>query len=168
MSDEVEEEEEGGGGKKKILFIVGALVVAGAVYNFVLKPAPTPEEIAMQEEAAAIEAQRLEEEEAAKELIDGEIVQLDEMILNIRGETPGFMKISVAIVLDDETLLADFEPKIAIAQDQAVQYLSARPKEQMMTPQGQQAAKDELGALIREAYGDTMVKRVLFTDLVIQ
>jgi flagellar basal body-associated protein FliL len=178
MADDVEEEEdEGGGGlKNKIIMVVALLAIGGGVYNFVLKPEPTPEELAMMEEQAALEAQQAEEEaakeaEAAENAI-GDIVELEEMILNIGGERDGFLKVTVAVVLTEGTLLADFEPKVAVAKDVTVHYLSSLTQEQLRTVQGRNAAKAELTARIQEAYAevglDGMVNRVLFIDLVMQ
>lgn len=178
MADDVEEEEEeeGGGKKKLIIMVVAALAIGGGVYNFVLKPAPTPEELAMMEEQAALEAQEAEElaaqeAEAAANSI-GEIVELEEMILNIGGERSGFLKVTLAIVLSEGTLLADFEPKTAVAKDVAVHYLSSLTQEQLRTVEGRNAAKAELTARIQQAYTDVgldgMVNRILFIDLVMQ
>ncbi|MGF1597523.1 MAG: flagellar basal body-associated protein FliL [Acidimicrobiales bacterium] len=159
MADDTEneEEEEAGGGRKKIFMIVGAVAVAGAVYQFVLKsPPPEEDPAAMEETAAEVEP------------IEGEIVELEEMILNIEGESSGYLRIGLAIVLEEGTLAANFEPESAIAEDVAVQYLSAQTSEQLRSAEGRQAAKEELSALIREAYGDEKVVRVLFTALVMQ
>ncbi|MEM9131553.1 MAG: flagellar basal body-associated FliL family protein [Actinomycetota bacterium] len=159
--NEGEEEEEGGGGKKKIIMIVGALAAAGGVYNFVLKaPPPTEEELAEAEAMAA-----------AAEPVEGEIVQMEEMILNIEADETGnggFLRIGLALVLEEGVLVADFEMQQAIALDVSVQYLSSINAETLRTAEGRQAAKDELAVLIREAYGDEMVVRVLFTSLVMQ
>ncbi len=159
--NEGEEEEEGGGGKKKIIMIVGVLAAAGAVYNFVLKaPPPTEEEMAEAEAMAA-----------AAEPIEGEIFQMEEMILNIEADEDGsgsFLRIGLAIVLEEGILAADFEMEQAIALDVSIQYLSSINAGTLRSAEGRQSAKDELAVLIREAYGDEMVVRVLFTSLVMQ
>lgn len=154
--DGEEEEEEEGGGKKKIIMIVGGIAALGAVYNFVLKPAPPPDELAATAEPVEVEQ------------VEGEIVELDEMILNIDGESAGFLRIGIAIVLDEMTLAADFEPETAIAKDVAVHYLSGLSKDQLRDTAGREKAKEELSMLIREAYGEDKVVRVLFTALVMQ
>lgn len=160
MADDAddEEEEEGGGGKKKIIMIVGVLGIAGAAYQFVLKPSPTPEELAAAEEEAAEE-----------EIIEGAIVELDEMILNIgTPEDPGFLRVGIAIVLDEMTLAADFEAESAIAKDEIIMYLTSLPREQLATSEGKARAKEELSTRIRAAYGDEKVVRILFTAFVTQ
>lgn len=147
-----EEEEGGGGGKNKIFMIVGGLVALGAVYNFVLKPAP---------EVVVVEA-------TEPELVEGEIVQLDEMVLNLQGEGAGYLRIGVAVVLEEGVLAADFELKKPIAQDIVVEYLSAQSGDDLADPEFRKEVKEELGILMREAYDDSMVVRVLFTNLVMQ
>ncbi|MGH1493739.1 MAG: flagellar basal body-associated FliL family protein [Acidimicrobiales bacterium] len=159
MADDAgdEEEEEEGGGKKKIIMIVGGLAALGGVYNFVLKAPPPPEEMGM-----AVE----EPVEVAP--VEGEILELDEMILNIGGDTPGFLRIGIAIVLDELTIAKDFEAESAIAKDVAVHYLSSIEQDQLRSVEGREKAKEELSVLVREAYGDDKVVRVLFTALVMQ
>jgi flagellar basal body-associated protein FliL len=93
------------------------------------------------------------------------------MILNIGGggeEGTGYLRIGLALVLEEGTLAADFEAESAIAKDVAIGYLSSLSDEQLRTTEGRQEAKDELSAMIREAYGDAKVVRVLFTALVMQ
>jgi flagellar basal body-associated protein FliL len=154
-----DEEEEEGGGKKKIIMIVGGLAVVGAAYNFVLKPAPPPEDMAMVEE---------EPEEIV--VIEGEIVELDEMILNIpnaEGQR-GFLRIGLAIVLAELEIAKDFEAESAIAKDVAVQYLSGLTQEDLLGPEKQEMVKEELTVLVKEAYGSGRISRVLITALVMQ
>lgn len=158
MADDAgDEEEEEGGGKKKIIMIVGGLAALGGVYNFVLKPAPPPEDL-----AAVVE------EEIVTDPIPGEILELDEMILNIGGDTPGFLRVGIAVVLDELTIAKDFEAESAIAKDVAVHYLSSLDQDQLRSPEGREKAKEELSMLTREAYGNDKVVRVLFTALVMQ
>lgn len=154
--DGEEEEEEGGGGKKKIIMIVGGLVALGAVYNFVLKPSPPPDEMAM------VEPEEIEP-------VEGEIVELDEMILNIGGEEDTvFLRVGLALVLEEMIVAKDFEAETAIAKDVAIHYLSSIERDQLRTEAGRQKVKDDLSMLVREAYGDEKVVRVLFTALVMQ
>jgi flagellar basal body-associated protein FliL len=153
---EDEDDEEGGGRKKKLVLLVAALAASGAVYQFVLKSPPADE--AMTSTTEVTEA----------EPVEGEIVELEEMILNIEGTEAGYLRIGLALVLDEATLAADFEPEVAIAKDVAVQYLSAQNAETLRTAEGRMAAKEELSALIREAYGGEKVVRVLFTAMVMQ
>jgi len=152
--DAEEEEEASGGGKKKIIMIVGALLALGGVYNFVLKPAPAEEDpLAMVEEP---------------EPIEGEIFELPEMVINLQDPDVQYVRVGLAIVLEEGTLAADFEAEAAIAKDVILEDLSSRTAEELRSSQGKQDIKAELSAAIREAYGDEKVIRVLFTALVMQ
>jgi flagellar basal body-associated protein FliL len=156
MADDDGDEEEEEGGKSKLPMIIGGVVVLGAVYNFVLKPSPPPEDLAMVEEVEV-------------ELIEGEIVELDEMILNIGAEDETvFLRIGLALVLEELIIAKDFEAETAIAKDVAIQHLSSVGKDQLRTAAGREQVKEELSVMIREAYGDEKVVRVLFTALVMQ
>ncbi len=149
-----EEEEEGGGKGGKLKFVVIGLVALGAIYNFVLKPAP--EETEMLAEPMEVE------------LIEGEIFQMEEMVLNLEDPDVGYLRIGLAVVLEEGILAADFEMESAIARDVAVTFLSAQSVEDLRSAAGKVEIKKELSMLMREAYDDEKVIRVLFTGLVMQ
>lgn len=150
-----EGEEEAGGGKKKMIMGVVGVLALGGVYNFVLKPkpAPTPEELAMIAEA---------------EPVEGEIFELPEMVVNLNDPEVTYLKIGIALVLEEGTLAADFEPEAAIAKDVILADLTARTAAELRDPVGKQAVKDALSIEVREAYDDAKVVRVLFTGMVMQ
>jgi flagellar protein FliL len=159
------EEEEAGGGKKKIIMIVGAVLLLGAVYNFVLKK-PAPQGSLTAEELAA--TMTPDEMAAVLEPPEGEIVPMDEMVLNLAGPDESYLKISLALVLDQETLAEEFHAELPIAQDVAVQYLSSQTPSQFRTAEGREHVKEGLTELVIEAYHHKHVMRVLITALVMQ
>lgn len=145
--EEVEEEK-----KSKLPMIIGAVLALGAVYNFVLKPSPVEDPMAMVD----------------PEPIEGEIFELPEMVININDDSVQYVRVAMAVVLEEGFLAADFEAEAAIAKDAILEDLSGRTAEQLQSTQGKQDIKAELSATLREAYGDEMVIRVLFTALVMQ
>lgn len=165
--EEEDEDEGGGGGKKKIIMIVGALVMAGAVYNFVLKkPAAPPVEPLTPDQIAA--TMTPDQIKAALEPPEGEIFPMEEMILNLEGTKPAYLKITLALVLEEGELAEEFALEAPIAQDVAVQYLTAQTLEDFATPEGRLEIKEHLSELTRAAYHDEKVVRVLITALVTQ
>lgn len=152
--DEATEEDAGAAKKKKMMMIGGGLLALGAVYNFVLKPAPepAPEALAMVEVVP----------------IEGEIIELPEMVINMQGGDVTYVRLGVALVLEEGTLAADFEAESAIAKDVILDDLSSRTAEELQTAEGKQMVKEEISLKVREAYGDAKVVRVLFTALVMQ
>ena len=151
-NDDEDDAEEGGGGKKKmIIMVVGAVAALGAVYNFVLKSEPPPpEEMAMVDE----------------EPIEGEIIELPEMVVNLQDDDVTYVRIGVALILEEGTLAADFEAESAIAKDIVLDTVSSLQADDLRG--NRQAVKDDLSMKVREAYGDEKVVRVLITSLVMQ
>ncbi|MGI9615203.1 MAG: flagellar basal body-associated FliL family protein [Acidimicrobiales bacterium] len=145
------EEEEGGGGKKKIIMAVGAVAALGLVYNFVLKSEPPPPE-----EMAMVDV----------EPVEGEIVELPEMVVNLEDDEVTYVRIGVALILEEGTLAADFEAESAIAKDIVLDTVSSLTAADLRG--SRQDVKDDLSVKVREAYGDEKVVRVLITSLVMQ
>ncbi len=146
-----DDDDEGGGKKKMIVMVVGAVVALGAVYNFVLKSdPPPPEEMAMVDE----------------EPIEGEIIELPEMVVNLQDADVTYVRIGVALILEEGTLAADFEAESAIAKDIVLDTISSLQADDLRS--NRQTVKDDLSMKVREAYGDEKVVRVLITSLVMQ
>ena len=151
-SDADGDEAEAKSKKKLIIGVVGGLVLLGAVYNFVLKSEPPPpDEMAMVEE----------------EPIEGEIFELPEMVINIEDAEITYVRIAVALILEEGTLAADFEAESAIAKDIVLDIVSSKTAADLRV-ENRQAVKDELSIKVREAYGDEKVVRALITTLVSQ
>lgn len=151
--DDDDEEEGGGGGKKKLIMGVAGLALLGGVYNFVLKPAPPPEEMAMVEEEL--------------EPIEGEIIELPEMVVNIDDPEVKYVRVGVALILEEGTLAADFEAESAIAKDIVLDIFSSTTADELRGA-NKQKVRDEISMKVREAYGDEKVVRALITTLVMQ
>ena len=144
-------EDEGGGKKKLIIMVVGGLAALGGVYNFVLKSEPPPPE-----EMAMVDV----------EPVEGEIVELPEMVVNLQDDEVTYVRIGVALILEEGTLAADFEAESAIAKDIVLDTISSLQADDLRG--NRQAVKDDLSVKVREAYGDEKVVRVLITSLVMQ
>ncbi|MEZ5408070.1 MAG: flagellar basal body-associated FliL family protein [Acidimicrobiales bacterium] len=164
--DEGDDEEESGGGKKKIIMIVGALVLLGGVYKFVLAKPAEPASSLTPEELAAMMTP--EEKAALLDPPEGEILQMEEMILNLAGPDETYLKIRLALVLDTLTVAEEFQLELPIAQDVAVQYLSSLEPDEFRSAEGREHVKQELTTRLKEAYHDEHVLRVLITELVMQ
>lgn len=146
-------------GKDPKLMAVGGLVVAGLVYQFVLKPAP--EEAPMLDENGVVVTTTIP-------IVEGEIFELPEMVLNINGEDITYLRIAFAVVLDDTTTAKDFELEAAIAQDLIVAELGQRTADELNDPAQREVLKEQLSEQLREAYDGEKVVRLLITSLVMQ
>ena len=160
------EEDEPGSGKKKIIMILGAVALLGGVYKFVLAKPAEPASSLTPEELAAMMTP--DQKAALLEPPEGEIVQMDEMILNLAGPDETYLKIRLALVLDTQTLAEEFEAELPIAQDVAVLYLSSLEPDELRTLEGKEHVKEGLTEKIKEEYKGEKVMKVLITELVMQ
>jgi len=153
MADKTDEEEAPKKSKVKDPKIlgIGGIVIAALVYQFALKAPPETEMVVEDPEP-----------------VEGAIVELDEMVLNLEDENASYLRVGVAVVLTDLEDPALFEADEAIAKDVIVDYLGSRTSEDFAPGEARSDTKEELSELMVEAYGDDRVIRVLFTALVMQ
>jgi flagellar FliL protein len=141
-------------GKKLMPILV--LLGAAAGYKFVLAPKPA-EKAADGEVAAADEA-----------IAEGPVVTLPEQVLNLAGNETHYLRIGVALVLEEGTSAEHMEEELPIASDVVVDVMSAKTLEELRDPEAKTAAKEELSEKVREAYHGEKVARVIFTTFVMQ
>jgi flagellar FliL protein len=141
-------------GKK--LMPVFVLLGAAAAYKFVLAPKPV-EKTAEGEVGAAAEA-----------IAEGPVVTLPEQVLNLAGDENHYLRIGVALVLEEGTSAEHMEEELPIASDVVVDVMSAKTMEELRDPEAKILAKEELSELVRAAYHDEKVARVIFTTFVMQ
>ncbi|MEZ5380037.1 MAG: flagellar basal body-associated FliL family protein [Acidimicrobiales bacterium] len=146
-------------GKDPKMMAIGGLVVAGLVYQFVLKSPPAEDPAAAGGVAAVT---------TTVPMIEGEIFELPEMVLNIEDPDVTYLRIQFAVVLDELTIAKDFEKESAIAKDIIVDKLGSYSAAQLGNPAQRELLKEELSTEIRTAYGEAKVVRVLITSLVMQ
>lgn len=149
-----EEEKKKPLGKKLLPLFV--LLGAGAAYKFVL--APKPAEKATEGEVGA----------AAEAIVEGPVVTLPEQVLNLAGAENHYLRVGVALILEEGTSAEAMEEELPIASDVVVDVMSAKTPEELREPAAKTAAKEELSEKVREAYHDEKVARVIFTTFVMQ
>jgi flagellar protein FliL len=139
---------------KKLMPVV---VILGAVaaYKFVLAPKPA-------------EKPEGEVGAAAEEIVEGPVVTLPEQVLNLAGDENHYLRIGVALILEEGTSAEHMEEELPIASDVVVDVLSAKTPEELREPDAKAAVKEELSELVREAYHGEKVARVIFTTFVMQ
>jgi flagellar basal body-associated protein FliL len=157
--DAGDDDESGGGGKKKKI-IIGVVVAAAGyfAYTNVLASPPPP----VDAEGAAVAG------DVQEEPVEGEILELPEVVVNLADDSPRYLRVSVALVLEEGLVADEFELESAIAKDVVLEYLSAQTFDRLKDPLAKRAVKDELSSLVRGAYDDDKVVRVLFTSFVMQ
>jgi len=156
--EEDEEEKKGRGGKLKI--VVG-VVAAAAIYKFLIAPSPEPESVDGEEAAVEEAAERVVEE--------GLILPLDEIVVNLAdADANRYLRVGIALVLEEGVAVEAVEPESPRAIDAAIDYLSSQSFDTLRQPGSKTVVRNELSTLIREAFEDEMVMRVLLTTFVMQ
>jgi flagellar FliL protein len=139
----------------KKLMPVFVLLGAAAAYKFVLAPKPA------EKPAAGVGA-------AAETIVEGPVVTLPEQVLNLAGDENHYLRIGVALILEEGTSAEHMEEELPIASDVVVDVMSAKTPEELRDPEAKTVAKEELSEKVREAYHDAKVARVIFTTFVMQ
>jgi flagellar FliL protein len=140
---------------KKLMPVLVILGAAGA-YKFVLAPKPAPK--ATDGEVGA----------AAEAIAEGPVVTLPEQVLNLAGNENHYLRIGVALILEEGTTAESMTEELPIASDVVVDVMSAKTPEELRDPEAKTTAKEELSTKVREAYHDEKVARVIFTTFVMQ
>lgn len=152
-----EDDAEESGGKDKKKLIIGGVVAVALVYNFVLKPAPAEED----PEAIDDAAERVIEE--------GDIFPMEELVVNLTDTDENrYLRVGLALVLEAGVSPESMESESPIAVDAAIDYLSAQSFADLRAPGSKTTVREELSTLIRAAYDDEKVVRVLLTTFVMQ
>jgi flagellar FliL protein len=141
---------------KKLMPVLVLLGAAGA-YKFVLAPKPAEKAAAEGAVGAAAEA-----------IAEGPVVTLPEQVLNLAGPENHYLRVGVALILEEGTNAEHMEEELPIASDVVVDVLSAKTPEELRQPEAKTAVKAELSEKVREAYHDEKVARVIFTTFVMQ
>ena len=142
------------GAKLKPVLVIIA-VVAG--YKFVLAPKPATI-VASGVSAAAVE----------KPLVEGPIVTIPELVLNLAGGERHYLRIGAALVLEKGVNPETFAEEVPLASDVLVDVLSEKTPEELSKPGAKTELKAELSEKVREAFEGKKVIRVVFTSFVMQ
>lgn len=141
--------------KKKKKMIIGALVIAGLAYQFVLKPKPPVED-----SAAAAEQEVIEE---------GEVATIEELVVNLADrDEVHYLRVGVGVVLEAGIAVADIEPELAKINDVVIDIVSTKTFDDLRAPGATAGLKDEISEAARAAFDDERVVRIIFTNFVMQ
>ncbi len=96
----------------------------------------------------------------------GEVATMEPLSLNLADGH--FLKVGIALQLTEEVPLEEFgEGQLAKAKDLLIDRLAGRKMEELASPEGRAALKEELSAEAKETFHDEVLE-VYFTDFVMQ
>lgn len=154
--DDEEAPKKGMGAKLKPVL---AIVAAVAGYKFFLAPKPVAPAAAAGGVAAAA---------VSTTVVEGSIVEVPDMVLNLAGPEQHYLRVSASLVLEKGIDPKVFAEEVPIAADVLVSVLSEKTPEDLAQPGAKADLKTELSEKVREAYDGKKVIRVLFRQFVTQ
>lgn len=156
-------EEKSGGKSNKLLYVLAVIGAVGALKGFVLGGGGTP--AAAEGGATATTATTA----------PGPIVTLEPITINIAGGR--FLKLGLGLQLPGDAAAGgghggaadsdDPTKGYAKALDLTIEVFGGRTFDELVTPEGRKAAKDDLSHRLHEAYHEE-VEGVYFTEFVMQ
>lgn len=107
------------------------------------------------------------EEEAAAP-VDGPIVEVAQMTVNLAGSQLHYARFGFAVVLQEEFAAPDVEERFPLLQDAALSEVQTFNPDVLRTPEGLDELRGSLTARAGEVYPDGQVLRVVLTEMVVQ
>lgn len=164
MAEEAEQEQSGGGGIVKLLILVIPALLVGLGGGYFIGKSLT--ETAMKEEQIK---EPKEEEAKVKEPSVGPMFKLDAFTVNLhepRGNR--YLKTTIQLELDSDLLKPEVEKRLPQIQDIVLALLTSKTTEELQSLEGKFRLREELLSRINALLVNGKLKRVYFTEFVIQ
>ena len=98
---------------------------------------------------------------------DGEIVTLEPMTTAIGGGGATHARLGIAVVLTDGTPRDAITPELALLEDAIATELAELSSDELRSPDGSRALREELSTRAQEIWGAERVRRVLLTNVML-
>jgi flagellar protein FliL len=138
--------------RKLLLLVIGAVVLAGLG-------------------AAAAFFFLLSDDEAAAEpppVVEGEVVEVAQMTLNLAGPQTHYARVSFAAVLEEKADAEKVKLRFPLVKDAVITEVGTFTAEVLRTPEGVEQLRERLTERVVGLYPEGEVVRVVFTELVVQ
>ncbi len=149
--EKAEGEEGGGGGMKKIILMVAPALAVGAGMFFFLGGSG---------EAAA--------PTTTLAPIEGDVIPIDTMTVNLVGEEGRYARLGFAVVLDSLADSGVVGSKVPLLQDAALGVMVHYDAATLQTVEGQEQLREELSDASVALFPDGEVLRAVLTELIVQ
>ena len=174
MADEKSDVQEGQGGKPKLAFLenkvvmLGVIVVLQAVVAIGLTQFVILPRLGVQAASTTEEAKKDDAKPEMPEL--GQLVNLDEIIVTLDPDArkPRYLRIDVNLEVRDAVVAKIATDRIPQLRDIVIMALSAKTVEDLSTPEGKKALRDEIFRDVAARMPEGALMNVYFSDLVVQ
>nr|CRH07438.1 putative flagellar basal body associated protein FliL [Candidatus Magnetococcus massalia] len=166
MAEETEQTEEGGGGGlvKTLIMVVPALLI-GLGGGYFLGGMMTEKEVTEQQTAQPEEVEKPQDIHA----MVGDVFKLEPFIVNL-NEARGnrYLKATVQLELDSEELRPEMERRQPQLRDVILSLLASKSAKELMDAEGKFRLREEILSRVNAVLLNGNVKRIYFTQFVIQ
>lgn len=170
-SEEEEKSEKSGGGSNLILILIIVLLVlllaiGGVVAYLMLSGGDeeaNPETTVQQEKVEKKSRRKMDD------LTVGPMYPLDKFTVNLLSENGSrYLVVKIDLEQDSEELTPELDKKVSLIRDIIISILSSKTVEEISTPKGKMKLKEEIINQINKYLEDGEIKRIYFTNFVIQ
>ena len=162
------------GGKKKlplwvVILIASQVVLVGAVIViFKMRTSTHVEEDAVEPTQAE---QKVDPEKVTDpSTLAGPQKKLDPFIVNLidDGRGPRYLKIEIQFEVESDAVIAEIDSRISQIRDELLILLSSKRQTDVETTDGKRILKDEIFTRVNKVLVTGRIKRVFFTEFVVQ
>ncbi len=153
QSEQTEETPEKTGGKKKlVMIVVPVIVVLAGLAGFFLRGGETAE--------AAVPT--------TIPVIEGDVIEVDTMTVNLIGEEGRYARIGFAVVLDSTADSGAVGKKMPLMRDATLTVMTEFDSAELQTAEGMERLRHELSDAVVTIFPDGEVIRAVLTELIVQ
>ncbi len=162
-------------GKSKMLLFggIGAAVVVVAVVVIVvlLSGGKKTKTVEQEEEPAVQQEQSVSVDESADEMEENEepigaMYPLESFVVNLKGG--GYLRTQIQLEFSERDITPRFFVRQVQVRDGIITLLSSKTQDELSTPEGKDKLKSEIKDLVNEVMKKQEIKRVYFTQFVVQ
>lgn len=165
-----EKKEKSGGGSNLILIIIVVLLVLllaiGGVVAYLMLSGDDEEQV---QEQTQEKVEKRRPKRATDDLTVGPMYPLDKFTVNLLSENGSrYLVAKIDLEQDSEELTQELDKKVSLIRDIIISILSSKTVEEISTPKGKMKLKEEIKNQINKYLEDGEVKRIYFTNFIIQ
>ena len=169
-AEEEEKQEKSGGGNNLILIIIVVLLVlllvVGGVVAYLMLSGDD------EESPDTVQQEKVEKKKSRKKIDDltvGPMYPLDKFTVNLLSQNGSrYLVAKIDLEQENEEMTPELDAKVSLIRDIIISILSSKTVEEISTPKGKEKLKEEIINQINKYLEDGEVKRIYFTNFVIQ
>jgi len=173
--EEKENKEKGGGGGSNLILIiivvllVLVLAVGGVIAYLMLSSGEEEQNPEVEQKQEKVEEEKKKPRKKVDDLTVGPMYPLDKFTVNLLSQNGSrYIVAKIDLEQENEEMTVELDTKVSLIRDIIISILSSKTVEEISTPKGKEKLKEQIVDQINKYLEDGEVKRVYFTNFVIQ